>query len=492
MNCRSSSFRKYAPLLLLLSLGVGEPLRAVANETSALNKIVELNRKALKTYDDLDMETALKLLKEAIELCNIEGLEKHRAAARTHIHLGVVYVAGLKMHDQGLAEFRRALGIDSTIRVTKSASNPEIEAVFTEAQTQGGDVSAPIPVVEMPPLPARRPVAASQPRPARETPRETAKETAINHPPITEAVVGKSVEIKAQVPKAVHADKVVLAYRSGTDGEFLAREMQPVAGAPEWYHQKIPSDVVEAQDIYYYIEAQDDDGQSLLASGTSAAPHVIKVVNEATDAVENLSAGAGGKDSSGNPLWFVLAVGAGGGYFSGAPEMNSVNDSGGVLKTSGTGMAKLGHVAPELGYFLTEHVLLSLQARVQFVTGSDDVSYAGKTYKTTQTAIAGLLKLSYFLTDATARFQPFVAAQAGLGEIRYPVSTTPLLGCGPNGSAGACKDTVRGGLALFGVGAGFLYMLGESLGLYASLNGLVGAPNFAVDGDLNLGVAVVR
>lgn len=172
--------------------------------------------------------------------------------------------------------------------------------------------------------------------------------------------------------------------------------------------------------------------------------------------------------------------------------MNSVNDSGGVLKTSGTGMAKLGHVAPELGYFLTEHVLLSLQARVQFVTGSDDVSYAGKTYKTTQTAIAGLLKLSYFLTDATARFQPFVAAQAGLGEIRYPVSTTPLLGCGPNGSAGACKDTVRGGLALFGVGAGFLYMLGESLGLYASLNGLVGAPNFAVDGDLNLGVAVVR
>ena len=34
--------------------------------------------------------------------------------------------------------------------------------------------------------------------------------------------------------------------------------------------------------------------------------------------------------------------------------------------------------------------------------------------------------------------------------------------------------------------------IGESVGLYASISGLVGAPNLAVDADLNLGVAIIR
>jgi hypothetical protein len=120
------------------------------------------------------------------------------------------------------------------------------------------------------------------------------------------------------------------------------------------------------------------------------------------------------------------------------------------------------------------------------------VSYAGKTYKTSKTALAGLAKVSYFLREASEHFQPFVALQAGVGEIRYPVKTTPLLGCGANGGVASCKDTVRGGLGLAGAAVGFAYMLGESVGVYASLSGLVGAPDFVVEGDLNLGVAVIR
>lgn len=103
-----------------------------------------------------------------------------------------------------------------------------------------------------------------------------------------------------------------------------------------------------------------------------------------------------------------------------------------------------------------------------------------------------MAKVSYFLVESTAHFQPIVAVQAGVGEIRNPVTTTPLLSCGANGGAGSCKDTVRGGLGRFGAAAGFVCMFSENLGLYSSLSSLLGAPNLAVDCDGNLGVSFVR
>jgi len=460
------------------------PSPSFAEETAALNKIVELNKKALRTYEDLDMETAVKLLKQAIELCSLEGLERHRAAARSHIHLGVVYVSGLKLREQGLAEFRLALGIDPAIRVTKSVSNPEIEAVFSEALAAGGQAPPPSPLAS--PQPARMPVPGA--------PSIVAKESAINHPPVTEAFAGKAVEIKAQIPRSLRAEKIVLAYQAAGEGEFLAREMRPIENAPDWYHEKIPADATQGSKVSYYIEAQDDDGQPLMASGTQVAPHQIRIVAEESESAENLSGAKAesNKSLASAPLWFVFAAGGGGGYFSGTPEMNSANDAGKPLKSSGTELATLGHLAPEVGYFYSEHLLLSLQGRFQFVTGAQDINYDGKTYKASKTALAGLAKVSYFLVEPSAHFQPFVALQAGVGEIRYPVTTSPLLGCGPSGGAGNCKDTVRGGLGLFGAAAGFVYMISDNTGLYASLSSLVGAPNLAVDFDVNLGVTFVR
>ena len=99
------------------------------------------------------------------------------------------------------------------------------------------------------------------------------------------------------------------------------------------------------------------------------------------------------------------------------------------------------------------------------------------------------------ITGGTGTFGNAVAemgSKAGFGEIRYPVATSPLLGCGPNGAAGSCKDTVRGGPGLLGASAGVVYMLGDSLGVYASLSGLAGVPDVAFNADFNLGVALVR
>ena len=64
----------YPGLVATACLGVAmSPAPAFAEETTALNKIVELNKRALRTYEELDMETAVKLLKQAVELCSLRG-----------------------------------------------------------------------------------------------------------------------------------------------------------------------------------------------------------------------------------------------------------------------------------------------------------------------------------------------------------------------------------------------------------------------------------
>src|ERR1017187_4576985 len=117
-----------------LALAVAGFARAAEQDDGTLNKVVELNKKALTLYESLDMEGAAALLTQALELCKSAHLDSHPTAARTHVHLGVVNVSGLKNREQGLAEFRKALAIDAKIKITKSLINPEVQAAFAEAQ----------------------------------------------------------------------------------------------------------------------------------------------------------------------------------------------------------------------------------------------------------------------------------------------------------------------------------------------------------------------
>jgi hypothetical protein len=49
-----------------------------------------------------------------------------------------------------------------------------------------------------------------------------------------------------------------------------------------------------------------------------------------------------------------------------------------------------------------------------------------------------------------------------------------------------------GGLGLAGLGAGVTWMLDQNLAVYAAFNVLAGMPNFVINGDLNLGIAILR
>jgi hypothetical protein len=137
-------------------------------------------------------------------------------------------------------------------------------------------------------------------------------------------------------------------------------------------------------------------------------------------------------------------------------------------------------------------MVVSVQGRIQAVSGAQDVVLGSNSYHPAQDAVAGLAKLTWLFRDPQKRLRPFLSLQAGAGQIRHTVTTPAranLTGCGDGPT---CKDTVMGGLALAGAGGGVLWKLDDNLAIYAAYNTLVGAPNFMVQGDLNLGIAVMR
>jgi hypothetical protein len=439
-----------------------------------MNKVVELNKKALASYKNLDMAAAVALLGQALELCKVAHLEGHAVAARTHLHLGIVYVSGIKRRDLGLAEFRKAIGTDPKIRIGKSLINPEVQSAFEEALIAGGispteQSPAPFPVEQQAPNAPASPAASGHGR------------GGLYHPLVTEAGRGKPIELKVQVSPELEAAKVELAYLGKGNTQFLAREMTTIPGAPGWYHENIPAEASQGSRVSYYLEIENADETVIARSGTPEQPHVIALVNEAppAGARRHPQSGTDASTDAATGLWFVLAVGTGGGYYAGSPELEDRTVPTSAPRVSGFAPAKLLHLAPEIGYFHNPKWIISMQGRFQIVSDNQDDS-AGW-------AAAGLAKATRLLRKEGDRFRPFVSAQAGIGQIRHSITTSA--GCGAGTS---CKTTVVGGLGLAGAGTGFTYRLDGSFALYAAVNVLAGFPNPTVNGDLNLGLAMVR
>ena len=451
----------------------------------ALNKVVELNRKAILAYDSLEMETASALLRQALDLCQAAGLDRHPTAARTHLHLGIVYISGLKSPKLGLGEFRQALDIDPKIRVTKSLSNPEVEAAFELAQAPDSAAAEPG---------GRLPFPTGQDSPAPLAPSPPLGVGRISHPLVTHAHRGQPVEIKVQVPPGLGASKIVLAYMAQDGSDFLAREMTPIPAAPGWFREHIPAEATRGAWVAYYVEAQNAEELTVAQHGTPEAPHQITLVPEGV-ADEGGPAGRPAKPklrAGGRGLWVALAVGSGGGYHQGSPEMNPRDANGDSIQDSGFGFAELLYLAPEIGFFQRDNLILSAQGRLQFVTGAQEIRIGQKTYHPAATAFAGFLKVIWIAAQPGRRFQPLAALLLGAGQIRHTVTTPAsikLTGCGRSTT---CDDTILGGLALFGAGLGFRYHLVEGLGFFAAASVIAGLPHVMVNLDVAAGFALIR
>ena len=126
--------RSLAIALALLGATALSPRSAMAQDQAAVDKLVQMNKKALDDYDTLDFDAAKRILLDALVAGKKAGLDNHPVMGRTYIHLGAVYITGFKDRQKGLQSFQRALEIDPTIQLSKGIETAEVTATFAEAQ----------------------------------------------------------------------------------------------------------------------------------------------------------------------------------------------------------------------------------------------------------------------------------------------------------------------------------------------------------------------
>ena len=437
------------------------PVQAEDRDSATVGKITLLNRKAVDAYQHLEFETAVKLLNEALDVSERAGLTLHPIRARTFVTLGIVTLGGFKQRDQAIKYFHKALQIQPEVRLSAGLANPEIQAAFDEAIASLANGTSD----ELPP------------------------EKALVHEPVHVGQVGRPVPITVLPDKDLGASALVLRYRAATASAFTDLPLQQ--GPSGAFEAAIPASATTGQQVVYFLEARRADGSVIVRRGSAADPMVVALVEETKPAVATTGQPAPAKKAS-SQFYFALLGGTGVGTVSGTGEetQNSVT-------SSGIAWTRAGQLAPEVGYFVTPRLRLGVQARLQLVTGATPYHVPNPALgecgsdnicSSSTGAFAGLLKATWLLVEPESAFQPYVSLAAGAGNIRHVAKVSSPPTCGSSGNE-ACMDTVAAGLGLFGPGVGFQYRVSDVVGLVVEIDGLVGAPHFTANADLNVGVA---
>jgi hypothetical protein len=356
-----------APFAARAQEAAEEPAAVEAGQDT-LEKIVQLNREGVASYQKKKFEAARKALKQALDLCASAGLDRHPVAARTHVHLGIVIAGGFGQREIGARQFNEALQIQPDITITPGVASAEVEDLFNES---------------------------------------------------------------------------VVAINPRMGGQQRGSAMESVAGE-------------EAAPAVARRASRDEDG------------------DEDGDEDED-----GGRSNRGFQVGAM--VGAGVGWAGGNGDVNAD-----APVSSGFAAAKLGHLNLEAGYWATPTLMVSLQARLQKVSGPTEVQANGRTYEPASGATAFFAALTW--SPSRAKLRPYLSAAVGGGRIRHVVTLSNLHDCGPARNE-TCVDTVGAGPFLAGVGGGVSYDLGDRLALIAGVGTQVGAPTFTFNIDFNAGVA---
>src|SRR5688572_25270941 len=136
-----------------------------AEDTATLDKMVQMNRKALDALKVGHKESARDGLLEAILVGKKAGLATHQMMARTYLHLGAVYVTGFGDREKAMRQFEAAVKIKPGIQLTPAVLSPTVQEVFDAARTHSGVAAAPAPAPEPKPEPEAKAEAKAEAKP---------------------------------------------------------------------------------------------------------------------------------------------------------------------------------------------------------------------------------------------------------------------------------------------------------------------------------------
>lgn len=256
--------RRLALVAATAALLAAAPLSA----QSPLSQVLDLNRQAMTAYQNLELEQAMSLLEQAVQVA-----QRNRVTgaplARTYLNMGVVAVGGFGDNGRGLQYFVQALRADPNIQLDPLTSTPEIQTVFALARQQagsggsagGGDAGG----------------GGAEGGGGGGGGASQGGGGTLPHEPVPEQLAQTAVPVYIEVPGNVA--HVYLYYRGHGMREFRRVEMQRVQRG---YGYEIPcSDVFEPA-VEYYIVAFATDGSPLGFAGTQSAPVRVPIVARRT------------------------------------------------------------------------------------------------------------------------------------------------------------------------------------------------------------------
>ncbi len=501
------------------------PVSAHAQDQAVIDKLVQMNKKALDDYDTLDFDSAKKRLLDALMTGKKAGLDNHPVLARTYIHLVAVYLTGFKDRQKALQSFERALDIDPGIQLSKGIDTPEVVSAFQEAQRAhggggGGGQAAPAKKHRGPIMESDKGESAPAPRRAPPPPPDDEGSepdlpvhiNALDCPTPDEAIIDRALTLRCAVASSLPVASVWLLYRApGKDGYTEEVMTKSPKG---WLQAKIPKKAVTGKSIQFYFEGRNAAGKPVVANGGADSPNIVLLVEEsARGEASTTPSDEGGEEE--NPLedpegpyrprlhlghrdteregldtrygkrkfWIGLGLGTGYGYAKGN-GFEAVNKSPDMQFHSlsnefapGLAWSGLGYLAPEFGYAFNPDIAISLEGRLQYVGQSGQFANYGA-----KGAISVLAKLIFYTKQSQLRFFGTVLAGGGEGFrfIVYPADgQAPVNGF----DYSKFKDTILGGPVVAGLGGGVYYELAKAVSVVGEIHGLVGFPTVSAVAD---------
>jgi hypothetical protein len=462
----SRHFILAASAWLLLTLPPGTA--AAAPNKEAVANVVRLNKEARQFFDAMEFTLAEKSLRKAIEIGEAASLGSHVVMAGTYGNLAILYTTGIKDEAQALLNFKKALELRPEYVPSQEMNSPEVKELFERARSE---------------------LQPAETTPAPETTEPSGSSGGQLRCPAPESAgAGSSLKLRCVAEGELAAAEVLVYFHAGDSTPFRSRKMSSESsldGSARSWATQLPADATSEEKLYLYFQARNKQGEVASSVGSAEDPTVVGIVakDERPKAAGGRRARGGeGEDEGGaagadSGFWWIgLGLGSGYGYAGksgpeGYHRYLVPNDY-----KPGMAPAPLGQASPEVGYFLTSSLSLSLQGRFQYLPRTSS--------KTANGAIAFLARLLYFTNGETVRFYggPILGGGNGFRLQVRNIDTTI--------TAKPVSDTVRGGPFIFGAGGGIAVGISDSWSLIGELNFLAGAPDFSVVVDLNLGVRV--
>jgi hypothetical protein len=508
---------------------------AHADPKRAREKMVELNKQALLSYEAKDFETAKDLLTKALKEAKGAGLEDDKMTARTYLHMGAVYWVGFQDQAVALQNFSLAKKIRPDIQLTPSIETPDLKSVFDLATVEtepepaaaGGGTAPPVrpqPRTAPAPSPKLMGDAGGEPN----LPTSFSAPLLCAFPPVVPP--NKELTIRCALRPGLKAKVVQIHYRTPGVEAYQTLGMRKTAKG--WYLVTLPSSLTKAGSLQVYFDARDAADNELATNGQVDSPSIIEVKKKSVARDEDecpiddplckakrddkrARYEAGLHRRREGAFWFGVGAGLGWGYVpAGKLEWEK------YLNVSAmTTVAGMFNILPEVGYMWSDNFALAAQMRLEFMR-QDQAKYqtqdgkwnvvptpAELTGKPTTMGAAGFLRGIWY-TDITkgGNFRLSYSADVGGGFIRFPVKPSilpkdkvkvdpngdPILGESEKRSIIYLTDTRPIGMFLLGASGGFLWNLHRHFAIAGEVRFLTGLPAWGavVEGQLSLQLAL--